>query len=218
MALQDIDTVNIAALANPLKSMGYLYNNYVAILPNILPSNWRVPTYNDFETLRVTVPALSLLSTRKFPEYQTGWDIPGNNNSGFSLLGNGIRLSDSSFINLRKYSYLHTQSLRYSYVYVAFGYSTQFAFTDHDPHVGCGIRGLMVDISGWHVGDTVTDYDGNVYETVKIGNQVWMASNWKCTKLNDGTPIALNSGNTYDWSYTTTPQYCTYNNLPLIEE
>ena len=58
---------------------------------------------------------------------------------------------------------------------------------------------------------TVTDIDGNVYKTVKIGNQVWMAENLRTTKLNDGQPIPLVTENK-EWSYRTTLGYCWYEN------
>lgn len=54
---------------------------------------------------------------------------------------------------------------------------------------------------------TVVDIDGNVYNTVKIGNQVWMVENLKTTRFNDGADIPyINS----DWSNLETSGYCFY--------
>jgi len=58
---------------------------------------------------------------------------------------------------------------------------------------------------------SVTDIDGNVYQTVKIGNQVWIVENLRTTKYNDGTPIPLVTDTTA-WKALTTPGYCYYNN------
>jgi uncharacterized protein (TIGR02145 family) len=57
----------------------------------------------------------------------------------------------------------------------------------------------------------LADVDGNVYNIVTIGTQVWMKENLKTTKYNDGTSITLVTDNT-EWSELTTPGYCWYNN------
>ena len=59
--------------------------------------------------------------------------------------------------------------------------------------------------------DPVSDIDGNVYETVAIGNQVWMAENLRTTRLNDGTEIKLLS-KTQEWNSTADPALSWYNN------
>jgi uncharacterized protein (TIGR02145 family) len=60
--------------------------------------------------------------------------------------------------------------------------------------------------------DTVTDCEGNVYQTVKIGSQVWMSENLRSTKYNDCSAIPLVTDNAA-WYYRTTPGYCYYNNM-----
>ncbi|MFH2050775.1 MAG: FISUMP domain-containing protein [bacterium] len=58
---------------------------------------------------------------------------------------------------------------------------------------------------------TVTDIDGNVYETVTIGTQVWMAENLKVTHYRNGDPIPdVTDGMT--WEGLTTGALCRYNN------
>jgi uncharacterized protein (TIGR02145 family) len=60
---------------------------------------------------------------------------------------------------------------------------------------------------------TLTDVDGNTYQTLAIGEQVWMAENLKVTHFNDGvTPIPLLE-QTSDWDNVTlthSPAYCWY--------
>jgi uncharacterized protein (TIGR02145 family) len=59
--------------------------------------------------------------------------------------------------------------------------------------------------------DTVTDIDGNVYKTIQIGDQVWMAEILKTTKFKDNTPIPLVEDNVA-WRNLITPGYCWNNN------
>lgn len=58
------------------------------------------------------------------------------------------------------------------------------------------------------------DIDGNVYKTVKIGNQVWMPENLKTTRYRNGEAIPNVTDNTV-WSALTTGAWCDFYNLAV---
>jgi uncharacterized protein (TIGR02145 family) len=57
----------------------------------------------------------------------------------------------------------------------------------------------------------VTDYDGNVYDTVIIGTQVWLKQNLKVAHYNNGVAIPNITDNT-SWNSSNTGARCYYNN------
>ena len=57
----------------------------------------------------------------------------------------------------------------------------------------------------------LSDVDGNTYNTVVIGSQVWMAQNLATTKYKTGSDIP-NITDAALWVAATTPGYCWYNN------
>ncbi len=59
--------------------------------------------------------------------------------------------------------------------------------------------------------ETVTDIDGNVYNTIKIGDQWWMVENLKVTHYKDGTPIPKVTGGS-EWASLTSGAQCIYSN------
>jgi uncharacterized protein (TIGR02145 family) len=58
---------------------------------------------------------------------------------------------------------------------------------------------------------SVSDIDGNVYKTINIGNQVWMAENLKTTKYNNGA-IIPNITDSLIWGNLTSGAFCWFNN------
>jgi uncharacterized protein (TIGR02145 family) len=61
----------------------------------------------------------------------------------------------------------------------------------------------------------VKDLDGNVYHTVKIGTQTWLAENLKVTHYSNGDaiPTVIDSK---QWSNLTTGAYCNYNDDTIL--
>ncbi len=63
---------------------------------------------------------------------------------------------------------------------------------------------------------SLADIDGNVYKTIKIGTQTWMAENLRVTHYRNGDPIP-NVTDTAQWVDLTYGAYCYYNNTQKLD-
>jgi uncharacterized protein (TIGR02145 family) len=70
--------------------------------------------------------------------------------------------------------------------------------------------GMVIELINQDAG-TVTDIDGNVYNAIRIGNQIWTVENLRTTKYNDGTPISKITSDSL-WGKDNSGAYCYYNN------
>lgn len=60
---------------------------------------------------------------------------------------------------------------------------------------------------------TVKDVENNVYQTVKIGDQWWMAENLRTRTYKNGVPLLnLSSNDTAAWSQAIVGAFCSYDN------
>jgi hypothetical protein len=82
------------------------------------------------------------------------------------------------------------------------------------------VRAYATNSGGTSYGSTITfttldsnmtDIDGNIYRTIQIGDQVWMAENLKTTTYRDEVSIPKVTDNIL-WDTLTDGAYCNYNN------
>lgn len=199
---------------------GYLYNWYAASDANFAPTDWKVPTDTEYETL-LTYLGGGILSGAALKEVGfIHWDsdnTDATNSSGFTALGSGWRIgSPSTFgLILALCTFWAKNEFDATRAYFMEMYSKSSDYAES------GVTGRWNKYHGYSVRllytgtgtppSTITDYDGNVYDVVQIGTQYWTVQNWKCTKLNNGTVIP-NITDGAEWAGLTTGARCAYDN------
>ena len=187
---------------------GYLYNWYAAS-ESIAPVGCRVATNDDWDTLINYLGGPTVAASYLKQVGTSNWGSPNTdatNSTGFNALPiyphqtvNNIWTSTDygDFTGyLAMTSYDGTLSSPYD--------------TGAEKNNPMSIRCIVEDPLSWTAGTTYTDYDGNVYNSVKIGTQVWLTENLCVTHYNDGTEIPYVSQSLF--STYTTPARGSYNN------
>ena len=193
---------------------GRLYNWVTA--QSVCPVGWHLPSNDEWHKLSLF---LDPEAVNERVESQagggmlksiSGWNSPNvgaTNESGFSALPGGDRNYYGVF--------------NYSGKYGNWWSSTEYKSSplcrslNNDNGNVIAFFGQTGENDGMSVrcikDNTVTDLDGNVYKSILIGSQTWMAENLKTTKYNNGTSIPLVTDTT-SWSNLSTPAYCWYKN------
>ena len=77
-----------------------------------------------------------------------------------------------------------------------------------------GFNGVTwISLTGFSQVGSVIDIDGNEYQTIRIGDQEWMAQNLKTSKYRAGTIIDQVT-NDATWNGLSTAAWCWYDNHP----
>lgn len=194
-----IDTTITDIVVNTIKSIkfGKLYNWYaVTSGNNIAPAGWRVPTYNDLDTLSRIDGDINTIGIKLKSTDTLYWDNNSiaNNEYSLSLVGSGSYVG-GIFSGLKQVGYYWTNTQTGGVdTASSFGVGIGTYFVNGTISKKNGISIRLIKNNLIDEGD-LTDIDGNVYNTVRIGDQIWTKQNLAVIHYSNGNPILSDFNN-----------------------
>ncbi len=217
---------------NPMNSGGI--NFYYQGVLGFFPASWvQGPAYmlSLFQLDNAKVLTGNWLKGNSFPN---NWSPPHSpSNNAYQLILTDQIIEIDQWVHLAvtfdgKMLTLYANGKRVSSISTSVSYANQSRFIiggnvdGSEGKVMGGFRGAIDDIGFWNralseqeliqvyksIGfhGTVTDIVGNLYNTVLIGDQEWMAENLRTTKFANGDPIAF-TADRCEWSMLSSPAY-----------
>lgn len=167
----------------------------------------------------VIMPNGCAINATEHPRWNKNDTHYGTNNFGFNALPGGYRDSNNGiFIDAGNHGHWWSSTendATYAWDwYMAYCYGGVFRYYG-SKRDGFSVR-CVKDYTGSQPNGTIisndyTDGDGNTYDAVVIGEQLWTVENLHTTKYQNGTNIP-NVTNGSTWKGLTTGAYCWYNN------
>jgi len=201
---------------------GGLYNWYTigthGGLVNPAYPDFRVPSDTDWNTLITTLGGSTVAGGAMKESGTTHWETPNTgatNSSGFTALPGGRRAPEFSGIGTG--CNLWTSTAVEGYIpprakrVLIYNTSINVDIYQFQMKLGFSIRLVRDAITGEPNTSYYYDIEGNQYECIKIGNQVWITGNLYTEYYADGTPIPNITDDTA-WEALTTGGMCYYNN------
>jgi len=225
-SILDIDgeiTINDLITSEDNSIFGLLYNHYVVsgstINGGFIIGNpdWVVPNSTQWYELFSYVGGESIAGNKLKESGTTYWSSPNSgstNDYGFNARGSGYRDGsvDGTFNDLYNKTYYHnSESIGYviELTYDSSGITMLSGYTNY----GVSIRLVNANhTNGNPYDDIIIDYDGNTYNVVEIGNQLWISENLRTTKYANGAEIPEVSTTNVTWRDLTYRALCAYDN------
>lgn len=205
---------------------GLLYNFPAVNTGKLAPAGWHVPTNTEVIALQNYLGGVVVAGGKMKAEgdglldsvYPCTWRYPntgGTNESGFTAYPCGFRYGWSGAfdgIGRSGYFWSSTEHDASNAKQWSMFYDNGYLINNNgDKKLGFSIRCIRDTATGWTPAEKMQDYDGNLYDTIQIGSQIWAVQNLKVTHYNDGEAIP-NIEDDEDWAALTTGALCAYDN------
>ncbi len=164
-------------------------------------------TFSTIGTINITTAEITLITA-------TGASSGGNitNDGGLAITSRGVCWNTSTGPTVANSKTINGSGTGvFTSSIIGLNENTSYYLRAYATHSAGTIYGNELSFTTATASPTVADYDGNEYNTVTIGTQVWMQENLKVTHYRNGDAIANVTDNTA-WTNQTSGAFCWYDN------